>query len=124
MPDEVSQYTVHGVQHRGSQIDVAMLIQDSAGNKIMPIKVETTDEYDLVLTLPGVLTEPGPDYHVIDFAGDGYTLKHPLACRPNLFDCALHQAAAAEQLHHTTEALGRFRCELVDGRVMIGERVE
>lgn len=32
------------------------------------------------------------DVHVIEVREDGWTLKHPLSCRPNLFDCAVNRA--------------------------------
>ncbi len=48
--------------------------------------------------------------HVAEFREDGWTLKHPLACRPNLFDCALSRAA--EFLDGPPAALGRYPVEL------------
>lgn len=31
--------------------------------------------------------------HIIDIRPDGWTIKHPLACRPNLFECGVNRAA-------------------------------
>lgn len=28
-----------------------------------------------------------PDFHIVKFDDDGWTLKHPVRCRPNLFEC-------------------------------------
>lgn len=48
--------------------------------------------------------------HVIDLRADGFTIMHPLSCRPNLFDCIYnHEAAELESADHE---LGRWYCTL------------
>lgn len=53
------------------------------------------------------------DRHIIEFREDGWTLMHPLACRPNLFDCPVNRIAG-RQLSEPPDLLGRFECELID----------
>lgn len=57
-------------------------------------------------------------HHVIDFRANGWTVKHPLACRPSLFDCPVNRAA--EQLDRAPVDLGRFECEERNGHLIIG----
>lgn len=62
--------------------------------------------------------------HVIDLAADSWTIKHPLSCRPNLFDCPVNQAAERDLTEPPAEP-GRHLCD-VDGtgRLVIGNAVE
>lgn len=51
--------------------------------------------------------------HVIDLRADGWTLMHPLACRPNLFDCQVQRRAQAVlEVDGIDAPLGRFVCDL------------
>lgn len=60
--------------------------------------------------------------HVVDLRDDGWTIKHPLSCRPNLFDCDVNTAAERD-LDEPPAELGRFVCGLDgDGRLTIGPR--
>jgi hypothetical protein len=62
--------------------------------------------------------------HVIEFREDGWTIKHPLACRPNLFDCAVNRAAG-RALQEPPAEFGRFACGLAeDGQFVVGDRRE
>lgn len=47
--------------------------------------------------------------HVIQFRAGGWTIMHPLSCRPNLFACRVN-IAAEEQLVDPPARLGRFVC--------------
>jgi hypothetical protein len=60
-------------------------------------------------------------YHVLDVTETGWTLKHPLDCRPELFACPTHRAA--DELDGPPAAPGRYRVDLVDGQLAIGEAV-
>ena len=58
--------------------------------------------------------------HIIELREDGWTIQHPLTCRPNLFDCitntagSQHFSALAEKGER-----GRFYFDLSeDGRIM------
>lgn len=68
---------------------------------------------------------PTDQGHVIEFREDGWTISHPLSCRPKLFDCPVNRVAERE-LTEPPDALGRFECELNDigDRLLIGDRVE
>lgn len=63
--------------------------------------------------------------HVIEFREDGWTISHPLSCRPKLFDCLVNRVAEKE-LSKRPDVLGRFECELNDigDRLLIGDRIE
>lgn len=54
----------------------------------------------------------GPEDHVIELRADfNWVIQHPLACRPNLFDCEVNQAALREDAFPDW-APGRYVCEL------------
>jgi len=62
--------------------------------------------------------------HVIDLRPDGWTIRHPLSCRPHLFDCLVHEAAQGA-LREPPGELGRFEVEFdPDGIFLLGARVE
>lgn len=50
--------------------------------------------------------------HVIEFREDGWTIKHPLRCRRDLFECAATKHA--ERLDGPPVQLGRYRMYLLD----------
>lgn len=62
--------------------------------------------------------------HVIEFRATGWTIKHPLVCRPALFDCPVNRAAEQE-LTEPPSVLGRFECGVNDSgdRLLIGDRI-
>lgn len=67
---------------------------------------------------------PDDEHHVIEFREDGWTIKHPLACRPTLFDCRVNRAAERD-LREPPAELGRFECGISeDDRLVVGERVQ
>lgn len=45
---------------------------------------------DLVAALE-VFDKAEPTYHVIDLHSSGFTIRHPLTCRPNLFACTANE---------------------------------
>lgn len=63
--------------------------------------------------------------HVLDRRVDGWTIKHPLACRPQLFDCPVNVAAERQLLPPTFDEVGRFVIDVTDvGALIIGIRVD
>lgn len=60
--------------------------------------------------------------HIIEVRAAGWTIMHPLACRPRLFDCEVNRAAERDLTGPPT-ARGRFRCDAATGRFAIGGRV-
>lgn len=63
--------------------------------------------------------------HIIQFDEDGWTLKHPVSCRPNLFDCPYTVAAQRDLINDVLEGCGRYYCDLAnDGWIEVGESVE
>jgi hypothetical protein len=57
--------------------------------------------------------------HQIEIRTDGFTIMHPLKCRPNLFDCIYNYEAA--QLDPDDHDLGRFYCSMDGGSLVIQE---
>jgi hypothetical protein len=68
--------------------------------------------------------------HIIQFRTDGWTIKHPLACRPNLFDCPVNRAAEAELGTRRCPPAppGRYECRAGEGdlagMLLLGDRVD
>lgn len=58
--------------------------------------------------------------HIVNLRSDGFTIMHPLSCRPNLFDCIYNFEVA--RLEPEDHELGQFYCELEDGVLKIQER--
>jgi hypothetical protein len=70
------------------------------------------------------LGETEHNHHIVDFRENGWTVQHPLSCRPNLFDCKVNKAAERDLTEPPAE-LGRFVCELDgDGQFAIGARAK
>jgi Family of unknown function (DUF6085) len=51
--------------------------------------------------------EPGDEHHILDVREDGWTLRHPLTCRPQLFECPITQQAG--RLDEPPAPVGRYR---------------
>jgi hypothetical protein len=63
------------------------------------------------------------NHHLVDLREGGWTIQHPLSCRPNLFDCKVNRSAERDLIEPPTE-LGQFVCGLDDdGRFVVGARV-
>lgn len=88
-----------------------------------------------VNALPGLLAEVdqlraelagyrGDTRHIIDLRPLSFTIQHPLACRPNLFDCPYNGAARQVDVDNNAGLTGRFYCELQpEGWLAILDRV-
>lgn len=63
------------------------------------------------------------DGHVIEVRETGWTIMHPLACRPRLFECEVNRAAERD-LTEAPAVLGRFRCDAATGRFAIGAQLD
>lgn len=106
----------HWMLHAGS----------GAGRGAVELSTEALRE--LVAALAGELDDD--PRHVIELRADGWTIKHPLACRPALFDCPVSRAAGqdltaqvvADRLQGVS---GRFECDAGDfGDFQILDRVD
>ncbi|MDG4749338.1 hypothetical protein O7630_34615 [Micromonospora sp. WMMD718] len=96
----------------------------------------TDDRQDIVA--PGLLWElaeeiiraadgASSEAHVIEFRADGWTIQHPLSCRPNLFACRVNRAAERDLANiDRPPFLGRYECAANDlgDRLHIGDRVD
>jgi len=58
--------------------------------------------------------------HVIELRDDGFTIQHPLSCRPNLFDC-IYNYAAANMPELGQHSNGRFKVTVEGDELIIGE---
>lgn len=61
--------------------------------------------------------------HVLNLRGDGWDLTHPDPCRPNLSDCEVTRAAEQGGWTNVPKVPGRYRCQLVDGHLFVGNKV-
>jgi hypothetical protein len=63
-------------------------------------------------------------FHVLDVGEDGWTLKHPLDCRDDLFNCPFNQAA--ERMRGPIAEVGQWRVELgePDGDLFAAARAD
>lgn len=57
--------------------------------------------------------------HVINLREDGFTIMHPLSCRPNLFDCIYNYEA--RQISAGTYEPGRYYCDIGEDGIIIQE---
>ncbi|MEU8264936.1 DUF6085 family protein [Micromonospora sp. NPDC048999] len=86
--------------------------------------------------LPGVFWELAADViraadaassepHVIEIRADGWTIQHPLSCRPRLFECPVNRAAEAT-LDGPPAPVGHYECGVNDigDRFLLGDQVE
>ncbi|MFI5852287.1 DUF6085 family protein [Micromonospora chalcea] len=66
--------------------------------------------------------------HIIDFRADGWTIQHPLACRPDLFNCPVNRVAGLDlsQLDGPPVPPGRYECSANDlgDRFLLGNRID
>lgn len=61
--------------------------------------------------------------HVIDLRDDGWTVKHPLTCRADLFACPVN-VAAGRDLTRPPDELGQYACSLDDdGHFAISDKI-
>lgn len=61
--------------------------------------------------------------HIIEIRHDGWTIQHPLRCRPNLFECPYNQAAG--WMADAPVDPGRYECELDQyGLLEVGREVK
>lgn len=78
---------------------------------------------ELISTASVVVEVADDDGHVVDLRDDGWTIKHPLSCRPHLFDCPVNLAAERD-LTEPQRDRGRFACRVDDvGRFVINEKI-
>lgn len=95
----------------------------------------TADDYDRWQTIAEVLADEigrlrillseSPE-HVIEFTDQGWTIMHPIACRPDLFACPVNRAAG-DRIEQRGQWIsdGRYVCSVTDdGRFVVGRRVE
>lgn len=123
---EREQVLVSRVSRRSLPDDAVQLRQDMGSDYIRVGEVVSTedggDSYRLTLGPQRMYLEPVDTGrpHVIVLAENGWTMKHPVTCRAQLFHCPVHKAALASE--PLGDQLGRFVCTVgYDGFLVIGE---
>jgi len=81
------------------------------------------------LAAAGRLAPTDDDHrHIIQIREDGWTIKHPLACRPDLFNCPVNRVAGIDlsQLDGPPAPPGFYECSSNDlgDRFLLGDRVD
>lgn len=77
------------------------------------------------LTAAGWIRIDPDEPHVIEFRADGWTIQHPLRCRPDLFGCEVNRVGESlpGPAGPPPDGLGRYECWLADGvGLAIGDR--
>ena len=64
------------------------------------------------------------DTHVFELVNGEWSIKHPVACRPNLLGCPVHMLVQAQKSFGPPIPEGRFRVDVVDGDVLKFTAVE
>ncbi|GHH57571.1 DUF6085 family protein [Lentzea cavernae] len=58
-----------------------------------------------------LVPDDGQREHVIDVREDGWTIKHPMSCRSDLFACEVNRAAG-QQIKAMPAPAGKYECGL------------
>jgi hypothetical protein len=62
--------------------------------------------------------------HVIDLRDDGWVIKHPLSCRPNLFNCPVNRATGVPT-GSSMPTSGQWECGVdARGALTIGRKID
>ena len=82
-------------------------------------KIQRLEEENRTLRVELATYKRG-DRHIIELRDDGFTIQHPLSCRPNLFDCIVN-FAAREHEEFGQHPNGRFYCTYDGDQLMLEE---
>jgi hypothetical protein len=96
-----------------------------AGNGRRALRDAYDEILDLIVYLRQELAErDSGEKHRIELRDGRFTIQHPLACRPNLFECPLNRAAPDDLAEMPTQHYGIYECWLSDnGHLVLGDRV-
>jgi hypothetical protein len=75
------------------------------------------------LAAAGRLMPLDDEPHMIEFREDGWTISHPLACRPRLFECEINRAAEQQVSGPPAVGLGRYECDVINGDFVLTHEV-
>lgn len=59
--------------------------------------------------------------HIVEFTATGWSVQHPLCCRPNLQECVVHKVLS-KQAHHHSRKRGRYEVGAPGGVLIVGKR--
>jgi hypothetical protein len=100
-----------------------MIFLTHEDRRIKELETENTRLHLEIAQLKGELaTYKRGERHVVELREDGWTIQHPLSCRPNLFDCIVN-FAAREWEEVRQHPHGRFYCTVDAGDLIIQEEV-
>lgn len=68
------------------------------------------------------ILDDSPPYHVMDLREDGFTIKHPISCRPDLFNCPVNRVAHA--MDGPPVDPGQWHVDMAFGQLVFVEREE
>lgn len=57
--------------------------------------------------------------HLIEFREDGWTIQHPVRCRPNLFACRVNRVSAEQVDGPPASGLGVYECDVDDDGTLV-----
>lgn len=108
------------VVHRVLEIIIRDIVHRYGALKASTI----TDGEDLVQSLYEALERlekcmDDEQFHTLEVRPEGWTLKHPLACRPNLFTCVVNQRCAKEVPYGSLQ-FGKYRVETEGEELKLG----
>ncbi len=99
-PERADGYTERMAADAAFRAEMAAALAALAGaGRMMPVDAETA--------------------HLVELRDEGWTVQHPMSCRPNLFACEVNRAAE-RGLTAVPDSLGVFECRAEDGRFVIG----
>ncbi|MFG2054793.1 hypothetical protein ACGFI9_12250 [Micromonospora sp. NPDC048930] len=100
----------------------------TVGRLRVDLEGATTERAGLVWAALGVTPLDDDPRHLIEFREDGWTIKHPLSCRPNLFDCPVNRAAGEQVDGPPPAGFGRYDCWIGEqefaGMLFLGDRID
>jgi hypothetical protein len=71
------------------------------------------------LTAAGWVRMDPDEPHLIEFRPDGWTIQHPVRCRPNLFACPVNRVAGEQVDGPPASGLGVYECDVDDGGTLV-----
>jgi hypothetical protein len=71
------------------------------------------------LTTAGWVRMDPAEPHLIEFRPDGWTIQHPVRCRPNLFACPVNRVAGEQIDGPPASGPGVYECDVEDGTLVL-----
>lgn len=82
------------------------------GDKTVADEIKEAARADFIALLPSSVPNfaNDPSDHVIEFSDNGWSIQHPLVCRPNLLNCEVYKTVSAFERGHADASMppGRY----------------